>query len=71
MVEHELINALASSGATALVGAAATDAWQLARAKFSQLAARWGTRRQTQVTERLDETAAQVEAASPAARDRD
>lgn len=55
----EALAALAASGATALVGAAATDAWQSARAGFVRLFAR-GERQHELLESRLDQTATEV-----------
>ncbi|MGH3801534.1 MAG: hypothetical protein ACRDTD_15645 [Pseudonocardiaceae bacterium] len=59
----EALAALAASGGTALVAAAATDAWQSARAGFAQLFAH-GEKRQELVQARLDQTATEVERAA-------
>jgi hypothetical protein len=60
---------LAASGGAALVGAAATDAWQTARAGFARLLSRGDSRRQQLAETRLDNTAAQVSGAAEAGRD--
>ncbi|MGH3770263.1 MAG: hypothetical protein ACRDRW_02505 [Pseudonocardiaceae bacterium] len=58
----EALAALAASGGTALVAAAATDAWQSARAGFARLLTH-GERRQELIESRLDQTAITVERA--------
>ncbi|TDB81056.1 hypothetical protein [Micromonospora sp. KC721] len=60
---------LATSGATTLVGAAATDAWQQARLGFARLLGRGDAGRQELVTARLDRLASAVEQADAAERD--
>jgi hypothetical protein len=57
----EALAALAASGGTALVAAAATDAWQYARTGFARLFAH-GQRRHELVESRLDQTATEVNA---------
>ena len=59
----EALAALAASGGTALVAAAATDAWQSARAGFAGLLGRAGWHQEL-VESRLDRTAAEVERAA-------
>jgi dsRNA-specific ribonuclease len=57
---------LATSGATTLIGAAATDAWQQARAGFARLLGRGDADKQALAARRLDAlTAAVSEAAEP------
>jgi hypothetical protein len=58
----EALAALAASGGTALVAAAATDAWQSARAGFARLFTH-GERRHELIESRLDQTATEVECA--------
>ncbi|TXS76053.1 hypothetical protein EAO76_11505 [Streptomyces sp. sk2.1] len=53
--------ALAAAGGTALVGAAATDAWTTARTGFARLLGRGDTRGELVAARRLDGTAAEVE----------
>ncbi|MBI1758765.1 MAG: hypothetical protein HYR62_06015 [Actinobacteria bacterium] len=57
------------NGAMALVGAAATDAWQTARAGFVALFRRYGDRRANLVATQLDADAWSVEQAAPPERD--
>jgi hypothetical protein len=57
---------LAASGGSALVGAVATDAWQLARGGLTALFGRAGARRQELAAEQADQTAAEIEATSDA-----
>lgn len=52
---------LASSGATTLVGAAATDAWQYAKAGFVRLFGRGDDEREAVARRRLDALAAEIE----------
>lgn len=59
----ETLGALAGAGGTALVGAVATDGWQLAKRGFGQLFARSDQSRAAAVDERLERTRAVVEAA--------
>jgi hypothetical protein len=59
----EALAALAASGGAALVSAAATDAWQSARAGFVRLFTR-GNESAELVGSRMDQTAAEVEAAA-------
>ncbi|SBW21921.1 hypothetical protein FDG2_2170 [Candidatus Protofrankia californiensis] len=66
----EWIVTLAASGGAGLLGAAATDAWQSARAGVVGLFTRAGDRRQELVADWLDDTAAAVEQADPAERER-
>lgn len=58
---RDWLTALASSGATALVSAAATDAWGTARAGFSKLFGRGDPERERITADRLDEAATQIE----------
>lgn len=60
---------LASSGASALVSAAATDAWAAARAGFLKLFARGNPQRECIAANRLDEVAVQVESVDEECRD--
>jgi hypothetical protein len=55
-----LLETLAAAGATALIGAMATDAWQAARVGFANLFGRGNRRRQDFTDGRLDQAAAQV-----------
>ncbi len=59
----EALAALAASGGTALMAAAATDVWQFARAGIARLFTR-GERRQEWIESKLDQTAAEVERAT-------
>ncbi|MGH3692698.1 MAG: hypothetical protein ACRDRX_01615 [Pseudonocardiaceae bacterium] len=59
----EALAALAASGGTALVAAAATDAWQSARTGFARLVTAGGWRHEL-VESRLDQTATEVERAA-------
>lgn len=59
----EALAALAASGGTALVAAAATDAWQSARAGFTRLFTQ-AQRSGELIESRLDRTAAEVERAA-------
>ncbi|MEV1002685.1 hypothetical protein [Nonomuraea sp. NPDC050202] len=64
----EWLAALAAAGGTALVEAAATDAWQMARDGYARLLGR-GDEDHTRLTEsRLDELAVRVESAGPETR---
>ena len=65
----EWIAAAAAAGGTALIGAAATDAWQTARSGVVKLFARGGKRRAELVRDRLDRDVAVIEAAGPVERD--
>jgi hypothetical protein len=65
----EWVVALAAAGGSALIGAAATDAWQAARDGVLALFGRGGDRRREAAAARLDEDAAAVEAAAPGERD--
>jgi hypothetical protein len=65
----EWIAAAAAAGGTALIGAAATDAWQTARDGVVKLFARGGKRRAELVRDRLDRDVAVIEAAGPGERD--
>jgi hypothetical protein len=65
----EWIAAAAAAGGTALIGAAATDAWQTARDGVVKLFARSGKRRTELVRDRLDQDVAVIEAAGPGERD--
>ncbi len=51
---------LAAAGGTALVGAAATDAWQTARSGFARLLGRGDGNRELTVATRLDHMAARL-----------
>jgi hypothetical protein len=64
-----MLEELAMAGATALLGAAATDAWKAARAGFARLLGQDDQRREELVYSRLDAVAAQLEHADPAERD--
>jgi hypothetical protein len=59
----------AAAGGTALIGAAATDAWQTARDGVVKLFARGGKRRAELIRDRLDRDAAVIEVAGPGERD--
>jgi hypothetical protein len=65
----EWIAAAAAAGGTALIGAAATDAWQTARDGVVKLFARGGKRRAELVRDRLDRDVAVIEEAGPGERD--
>jgi hypothetical protein len=65
----EWVAALAASGAGALVGAAATDAWQTARAGVLTLFGRTGERRRELAAGWLDEDAAALFRADGAERE--
>jgi hypothetical protein len=68
MADEWLIT-LSMSGATALVAAAATDAWQEIREGFRKLLGRGDPDRERLAERRLDEVAAEVEQADETARD--
>lgn len=61
---------LAASGATTLIGAAATDAWQQARTGFARLFGRGDADREALSGRRLDALTAAVEQADASNRDR-
>jgi hypothetical protein len=65
----EWIAAAAAAGGTALIGAAATDAWQTARDGVVKLFSRGGRRRAELVRDHLEGDAAVIEAAGPGERD--
>ena len=65
----EWIAAATAAGGTALIGAAATDAWQTARDGVVKLFTRGGKRRADLVRDHLDRDAAMIEAAGPGERD--
>jgi hypothetical protein len=69
VVVVEWLAALAAAGGSALVGAAATDAWLTARDGVLALFGRGGDRRREVAAERLTADAAQIEAAPEAERD--
>jgi hypothetical protein len=69
LVVVEWVAALASAGGSALIGAAATDAWNSARDGVLALFGRSGDRRREVAAARLDADAAQIEAAPAAERD--
>ncbi|GIJ66616.1 hypothetical protein Voc01_015330 [Virgisporangium ochraceum] len=69
MVAVEWLATLAATGAAALVGAAATDAWQSARAGFARLFGRGETGRQELAERRLDVVEAEIVEAAPDERD--
>ncbi|WP_167517382.1 hypothetical protein [Micromonospora orduensis] len=58
----ETLSALAGAGGTALVGAVATDSWQLAKHGFAQLFGRGDQTRAAAVEGRLERTRSVVEA---------
>ncbi|WP_433832358.1 hypothetical protein ACQP2E_15930 [Actinoplanes sp. CA-015351] len=64
-MEAEWLVSLAASGSAALVAAAATDAWQQARAGFERILNQRDASRRRLTERRLDQTAAQVEQARP------
>ncbi|MEV4759453.1 hypothetical protein AB0J86_30770 [Micromonospora sp. NPDC049559] len=61
----EALAALAGAGGTALVGAVATDGWQLAKGGFARLFGRGDQDRTAAVEERLERTRIALEAAGP------
>jgi hypothetical protein len=65
----EWVAALAAAGGSALVGAAATDAWQSARDEVLALFGRGGDRRREVAAARLDADAGEIEAAEVGERD--
>jgi hypothetical protein len=69
VVVVEWVAALAATGGSALIGAAATDAWQSARGGVLALFGRGGDRRRDAVAARLDADAAEIEAAPAGERD--
>lgn len=64
----DVLASVASSGASALASAFATDAWTAARAGFVKLFSRGDPEREHVAAKRLDESAAQVELATDARR---
>src|SRR5262245_51291073 len=64
----EWITSLAATGGATLVAAAATDAWQQAKAGFARLFGRGDHDREAAVARRLDALAGEVEQAPPARR---
>lgn len=60
---------LGATGAAALVQAAATEVWQLARSRFIRLFGRGDKEREAAAQRRLDALAAEVEQTPPAQRD--
>ncbi|MGW2955225.1 hypothetical protein [Streptomyces eurythermus] len=62
--------ALASSGATALVTAAGTDAWTGLRTALAHWVGRGDPEREGEATNRLDETATALRSAAPEELDR-
>jgi hypothetical protein len=67
-VVTEWILSLAAEGGAALIGAAATDAWQSARSSIVKLFDRTGSRRQKLIEAWLDDDAMALERAEPAER---
>ena len=65
-----MLETLAAAGATALIGAIATDVWQAARSGFARLFGRGDQRRQELVDKRLAEAATQVTQADPSDQER-
>jgi hypothetical protein len=65
----EWIAAAASAGGAALIGAAATDAWQTARDGVVKLFARGRKRRAELVRDRLDRDISVIEAVGPGEHD--
>jgi len=61
MLTDEMM-ALAAAGGSALIGAAATDAWQMTKASFSRLLGRDDARRMAAVGQQLEESRAQLTA---------
>lgn len=66
----EGLAALAGAGATALVGAMATDAWQVTRNGFARLFGRGDSGREELAERRLDDAAAALARASDGEHDR-
>ncbi|MFI6234026.1 hypothetical protein ACIBD9_10780 [Micromonospora sp. NPDC050784] len=64
VVLAEALGALAGAGGAALVGAVATDGWQLAKRGFAQLFGRGDQSQAAAIEERLERTRAVLEAAS-------
>ncbi|MGK5547828.1 hypothetical protein ACSNOH_24265 [Streptomyces sp. URMC 127] len=60
----EALEGLAAAGGSALVGAAATDAWQTVRTGAARLLGRGDDRQERYAIERLDRTAAEIERAT-------
>jgi hypothetical protein len=69
VVVVEWVAALAAAGGSALIGAAATDAWNSARDGVLALFGRGGDRRREVAAARLDADAAEIEAAGAGERD--
>jgi hypothetical protein len=69
VVVVEWVAALAAAGGSALIGAAATDAWASARDGVLALFGRGGDRRREVAAARLDADAAEIEAAEVGERD--
>ncbi|WKU47119.1 hypothetical protein Q3V23_25365 [Streptomyces sp. VNUA116] len=59
----EALEGLAAAGGSAVVGAAATDAWNTARAGVARLLGRGDSGRERYAIERLDRTAGEIEQA--------
>lgn len=68
-MDDQWLIALSTSGATALVKAAATDAWQEIRSGFRQLFGRGDPDRERLAERRLDDAAAKVEQADDGTRE--
>jgi len=66
----EAMTALAAAGGTAVVQAAGTDAWTEMRQQVARWFGRGNPQREQVQLERLDQTAAEVEAARPAEAER-
>jgi hypothetical protein len=68
-VDADWLQQLATSGATTLVGAAATDVWQQARKGFARLLGRSDSGQEELAAKRLDALTAAVEQADVSERD--
>lgn len=64
----QALAALAAAGGTAIVGAMATDAWQVTRSSVARLLSRHGSPRQEVIEAQLDEDAGVLERAGEANR---
>lgn len=70
MGDIAMLEALAAAGATALVGAMATDVWQAARSGFARLFGRGDRRREQLVDTRLSQAATQIAQVDPSDQER-
>jgi hypothetical protein len=68
-MDADVLVQLATSGATTLIGAAATDLWKDARAGFIKLFGRGDAGREAAAARRLDSLTATVESVDPDERD--